>query len=338
MELLRRHGHEVEVAATEAAAVARPPDLIVLDARTAGEDGLRILERLRAAPSSQGLPVILLTDRAGAQAALEGRDGGADDCLVEPVSGASLLVRVRAGLAFARARREDSARLAEAAQELAAFSYCVSHDLRAPLRAIDGFSQALLTDHAGQLNAEGRRYLERVRSATQRMAQLIDDLIGLTRITRSPFHRGPLDLTGIARRTLAALAERDSHRLPATEVAEHLHAEGDARLVQLLFETLLDNAWKFTSRKPAARIEVGSEHRGGEQIFYVRDDGEGFDMRYADKLFSPFQRLHSAKDFPGTGIGLATAQRIVHRHGGRIWAEAATGKGATFFFTLAEGA
>lgn len=217
-------------------------------------------------------------------------------------------------------------------KELEAFSYSVSHDLRAPLRAIDGFSKALLDDYGGTLNEEGRGYLERVRAGTQRMAQLIEDLLGLSRITRAPLRRERVDVTAMGRKILVELSEREPQRRVEAIVAEDLVATADARLLAVVLENLLGNAWKFTAKQPAARVEVGRD--GG--AFFVRDNGAGFDLKYAEKLFTPFQRLHAETEFQGTGVGLATVQRVIARHGGRIWAEASPGHGATFFFTLGE--
>jgi PAS domain S-box-containing protein len=221
-------------------------------------------------------------------------------------------------------------------RELESFCYSVSHDLRSPLRSIDGFSQALLEDHAHQLDAEGRTHLARVRGAAQRMAELIDDLLDLARVTRAPLERQPVELTTLARTVANGLAEAEPTRNVRFVIAEGLAAEGDARLIRVLLENLLGNAWKFTSRRPAATIEMGREDGPGGQHFFVRDDGAGFDMVYAGKLFGAFQRLHRDSEFEGTGIGLATCQRIVDRHGGRIWAEGAIDAGATFRFTLGE--
>jgi signal transduction histidine kinase len=332
--------YDVEVAADgEAAleaALARPPDLIVLDVMLPGRDGLELLKELRSAEPTCLIPVILLSVRAGEDAALEGLDAGADDYLVKPFSGKALMARVRSNLTLARLRKESADKLAEANKELEAFSYSVSHDLRAPLRAIDGFSKALLSDYADKLDEQGRRFLERVRNGTQRMGQLIDDLLSLSRITRTALNRERVDVTGISRKVLVELGAREPERTVELGVSDGLIGRGDPRLVTVLLENLLGNAWKFTSKQPAARIEVGSEEREGETIFVVRDNGAGFDMEYAHKLFTPFQRLHSASEFQGTGIGLATVYRVVTRHGGRIWAEAARGRGATFFFTLGE--
>ena len=219
-------------------------------------------------------------------------------------------------------------------RELEAFSYSVAHDLRAPLRSIDGFSLALLEDCADVLDEAGKQHLRFVREAAQDMAALIDGLLSLSRVTRSELRRETVDLAELARNILAQLRRAAPGRNVETVIADDLLAEGDARLLRGLLENLLGNAWKFTGKQGAARIEVGLTDAGGERAYFVRDNGAGFDMAYAAKLFGAFQRLHSASEFEGTGIGLATVQRIVHRHGGRVWAESAVGRGATFFFTL----
>jgi len=219
-------------------------------------------------------------------------------------------------------------------RELEAFSYSVSHDLRAPLRAIDGFSQAIVEDYGGRLDETGRNYLDRVRTATQRMGRLIDDLLNLSRVTRAPMQPAHLDLSGMASEILAQLGEAHPERQVATVIEPHLRAWGDPGLLHAALENLLSNAWKYTGRQAQARIEVGHEVIDGETVYFVRDNGAGFDMRYADKLFGAFQRLHHPDEFAGTGVGLATVKRIVHRHGGRIWAEGTPDHGATFRFTL----
>ena len=224
--------------------------------------------------------------------------------------------------------------LAAANKELEAFSYSVSHDLRAPLRAIDGFSKVLLTNYAPVLDDRGRNYLGRVRAATQRMSELIDDLLGLARVGRKELARKEVDVTALAARVAAELARRDAERAVRVEIAPGLSAHADPQLLTIVLENLMGNAWKFTGKSPAACIEVGQERNGASGPFYVKDNGAGFDMAYADKLFGAFQRLHLDTDFEGTGIGLVTVQRIVSRHGGRIWAEGAVGKGAVFRFTL----
>lgn len=318
------------------AAVETPPDIIVLDVTLPGRDGLDLLKALRAGERTCLIPVILLSARADEDAALEGLDAGADDYVVKPFSGKALLARVRCCLALAKLRRESADKLAEANRELEAFSYSVSHDLRAPLRAIDGFSKALLSDYGSALDDQGRRYLERVRSGTQRMAELIDDLLNLSRITRAPLVRERVDLSGISRRVLRDLAAADPQRQVDVRVSDALSARGDSRLVSVVLENLLGNAWKFTSKRESARIEVSSELQSGETVYCIRDNGAGFNMDYAKRLFTPFQRLHSASEFQGTGIGLATVHRVITRHAGRVWAQSAPDQGAAFYFTLAE--
>jgi len=229
---------------------------------------------------------------------------------------------------------ERTAELEAANRELEAFSYSVSHDLRAPLRSIDGFSQALLEDYADQMDDQGRSDLQRVRAATQRMAQLIDDLLNLSRITRSEMRRQTVDLSALARSTAAQLQGAQPERQVEFHIADGVVAHGDERLLQIVLENLLGNAWKFTGKQPHATIEFNVMTHDGKPAYFVRDDGAGFDMAYAGKLFGAFQRLHGATEFEGTGIGLATVQRIVRRHGGRIWAESQVGRGATFYFTL----
>jgi light-regulated signal transduction histidine kinase (bacteriophytochrome) len=231
---------------------------------------------------------------------------------------------------------ERTAELAMANKELEAFSYSVSHDLRAPLRAIDGFSKMLLDKYSGKLDQQACHYLERVRTGSQKMSGLIDDLLDLSRITRIALRKESISLAELGRGVVAELQDREPSRKVTIEIADGLTARGDARLITIVLVNLLGNAWKYTAKRPEAQIAFGQENRGNETVFYVRDNGAGFDMAYADKLFAPFQRLHQNSEFEGTGIGLATAQRIVSRHGGRIWVEAAVDQGATFFFTLGD--
>ena len=221
-------------------------------------------------------------------------------------------------------------------KELEAFSYSISHDLLAPLRSIDGFSQALLQEYPDKLDEQGKNYLQRVRANTQRMGELIDDLLKLSRLTRSEMKLEMVDLSTLAQSIATELQKTGPERQVEFVITPGLSAKGDSHLLRLLLENLLGNAWKFTGKLSQARIELGATQVDGKQAFFVRDDGAGFDMTYADKLFAPFQRLHSASEFPGIGIGLATVQRIVHRHGGRVWAEGEIEKGATFYFTLGE--
>lgn len=232
----------------------------------------------------------------------------------------------------------DSKTRAEAAfEELEAFSYSVAHDLRAPLRKMDGFSQAVLDDYGDKLGPEGKDCLQRVRSASQNMAQLIDDLLSLSRVTRSEIHPEPVDLSAMAESIAADLRQSGPGREVQFVISPGLTASADAQLLADVLENLLSNAWKFTAGHSRARIEFGAVELQGLTSYFVRDDGAGFDPAFADKLFSPFQRLHKASEFPGSGIGLATVKRIIHRHGGRVWAESAVEKGAAFYFTLQAG-
>jgi len=211
----------------------------------------------------------------------------------------------------------------------------VSHDLRGPLRSIDGFSQAILETYDGILDEKGKNYLRRVRAAAQRMGELIDALLALSRVGRMELKREYVSLSDVARAVAEEHQRKEPGRHVAFNLAEGLHAEADSRLMRVLIENLLGNAWKFTAKTPEARIDFCVEEQAGETRYVVRDNGAGFNMAYAEKLFSPFQRLHSEAEFPGTGIGLATVQRIVDRHGGRVWADGAVGRGATVSFTLA---
>jgi signal transduction histidine kinase len=229
---------------------------------------------------------------------------------------------------------ERTAQLEASNRELEAFSYSVSHDLRGPLRGIDGFSRALADDYHDRLDDEGRDFLRRIRAATQRMGQLIDDLLKLSHVTRNEMRPGPVDLSALA----ATVADDLRSAFPAQRleftIAPDLVAYGDARLLRLALENLLGNAVKFSSRESVSRIEFGRVTRAGVPAFFVRDNGAGFDPAGSPKLFGAFQRFHTAAEFPGTGIGLATVQRVIHRHGGRLEAESRPGHGATFFFTL----
>jgi PAS domain S-box-containing protein len=235
---------------------------------------------------------------------------------------------------------EIMARAKEAAEtanrELEAFSYSVAHDLRAPLRGIDGFSMALLEDHSGQLDAQGKGYLNRIRQSAQFMAQLIENLLMLAQVTQSELRRERVDLSRLAQGAAARLQEAQPQRQAEIVIADGLLAHGDGRLLGIVFDNLVGNAWKFTAKRSKARIEFGRSQNDGQPAYFVSDDGAGFDMAHASKLFGVFQRLHTAGEFEGTGIGLATVQRIIRRHGGRIWAEGRVDRGATFYFTLPE--
>jgi light-regulated signal transduction histidine kinase (bacteriophytochrome) len=306
----------------------------------------------------------MLTALEDRQAMIQGLSAGADDYISKSSELEVLKARVRAQIrrktfedehrrireellrkeletAEARAARtlaETRAALVDALErknrELEAFSYSVSHDLRSPLRSIDGFSQALLEDCADKLDAKAADYLRRVRTAAQRMGQLIDDLLELSRVGRADLSGGRISLSEIARAVTMDLQKRDPDRQVDIEIQDGLEADADRRLLRIALENLLGNAWKFTAKVAHARIQFGGEQARGCFVYFVRDNGAGFDMNYANRLFQPFQRLHSADDFPGTGIGLATVYRILDRHGGRVWAEGSVGGGATVYFTF----
>jgi two-component system sensor histidine kinase/response regulator len=351
--------------------LARDFAVILLDVQMPGMDGYETAALIRERPASRHTPLIFLTASHKADVQMiRGYGIGAVDYLFKPLDADILRSKVAVFIELAKKsalirkqtaeiiERESEARqLAEARallladleqknrelaavnQELEAFSYSVSHDLRAPLRSIDGFAHALLEDYAASLDEDGQEYLRHVREAAQHMGELIDGLLTLAGVTRSQLRREAVNLSQLARDVGKRLQNHssDSARQVELRVEEGLSAVGDTRLLENVLQNLLGNAWKFTSNRPEARVEVGKSIRDGVLAFFVRDNGAGFDMTYADRLFGAFQRLHAATEFEGHGIGLATVSRIVRRHGGRIWAEGQTGVGATFYFTLGEG-
>ncbi len=339
-------------------------DCILFGMNISSGNVFEICKRIKSTPEWRGIPLIVHGPADTQQAMVDGINAGADDYIAKSSDLAVLHARVRAQLRRKQFEDENrgirerflqkelevvaanSAReLAEARAvfveelerknaELEAFSYSVSHDLRAPLRSIDGFSQLVLEECAGTLNSKGQDYLKRVRSSAQRMGNLIDDLLQLSRVGRAAIHRDRIDLSAIANAVVEELRTKDPDRKVAVGVQERLLADADAGLIRIVLDNLMGNAWKFTMKTEAPRIDVEAKWDAGAATFSVRDNGAGFSMEYAESLFRPFQRLHSDTDFPGTGIGLATVHRIIDRHGGRIWAESAVDRGATFFFTL----
>ena len=259
--------------------------------------------------------------------------GSGDDLVGVSLAARDISDRRRAEAAVLRARD-----LAEAAnRELEAFSYSVAHDLRAPLRGINGFSQALLEDHVAALDDEGKDYLRRVRDSADEMGRLIDGLLSLARLSRIDVRTSRIDLSELARAAVARAREFEPDRSVEATIEDGLTDRGDGTLLGVVIANLVTNAWKFTRNQPRARVEFGSSQRDGRTVYFVRDNGAGFDMAYAAKLFGVFQRLHKQSEFEGTGVGLATVQRIVRRHGGRVWAEGKVGDGACFYFTLSGG-
>ena len=373
-ETLRSEGYEVILArsgeeALELLAVQQV-DCILLDVMMPGIGGRETCVRVKAVPAMRDIPIIMLTAVEDRDAMIQGLSVGADDYIAKSCD--LDLIRARVLAQIRRKQFEDEHRairekllraeytaneartalqLAQAKaalseelelkntelevknDELESFSYSVAHDLRAPLRSIDGFSLALLEDCGDKLDDAGKEYLNYVRQSTQHMARLIDDLLALSRVTRTPLDRAETDISSIASGVASRLAKSWPDRRVEIVVAAHMIADCDHHLLTIVFENLLGNAWKFTGKREGARIEVGLIDED-PRTYFVRDNGAGFDMSYASKLFGVFQRLHSTSEFEGTGIGLATVQRIIRRHGGRIWAEGAVGEGATFYFTL----
>jgi two-component system NtrC family sensor kinase len=367
-EQLRQEGYDVIPARSGEEALellsVQSVDCILLDLVMPGLSGQETCRRIKGSAAWRDIPLIMHTAVEEQAAMIEGINAGADDYIAKSSDLEVLSARVRAQLR--RKQFEDENRnireqllqkevevvAANSARELAeiratfvdelksknieleAFSYSVSHDLRAPLRSIDGFSKLLLDGYADKVDAKGQDYLHLVRESAQRMGELIDDLLLLSRVGRADLSRDQIDLSEIARGVSEELKKKDPDRHIEWRIEDQLLVEADSGLMRVAFDNLLGNAWKFTSKASAPRIEVGTSQQEGVAVFFVRDNGAGFNMEWAEKLFSPFQRLHTESEFEGTGIGLATVYRIVDRHGGRIWAESAVDHGATFYFTI----
>jgi signal transduction histidine kinase len=315
---------------------ARSFDAALLDLNLPGGAGLVSYKCLH--DEAPALPVVAVTGFDDPALLKQMLEHGITEFLPKKhIDGDLLGIVVR--LAIERKRLEQqvaerTAGLQAVSQELEAFAYSVSHDLRAPLRAIDGFSEILEQDHAKQLGEAGRDCVMRIRRSAQRMEEMIGDLLSLSRITRGDIVREDVDVSALVSKIAQTLQAGCPGREVKFDIADGIRLRGDAHLLGIMLENLLNNAWKFTAGRPAAQIEFNRVHADGKIVCYVRDNGVGFNPAYAEKLFGAFQRLHHARDFPGHGIGLATVQRIVNKHGGRIWAEAEPDKGATFYFTL----
>jgi two-component system, sensor histidine kinase and response regulator len=333
--------------------------VILLDVKMPEMDGFETASLIHERDKSRHTPIIFLTAAEKSETqAVRGYAVGAVDYLVKPVvpefvrSKVSVFVELAKKTELLRRQTrllqdsEQEARELAAARadlvrdlehknrELESFSYAVSHDLRAPLRRIESFARALTESQADKLDATGVRFLDRIREASQQMSQLIDDVLHLSRLTRAELRDQELDLSALVGMILERLKEAEPERNVEVKIRPGVIATGDAQLLRIALHNLLENAWKFTGKQPAARIEFGVTSIAGEPTFFVRDNGAGFDMNYVERLFGPFQRLHLTSEFPGTGIGLATVQRIIHRHGGKVWAEGTVGQGATFHFTI----
>lgn len=321
-------------AAIESARIHRPC-AILMDIRLGGVlDGIEAAARVHA---ERDVPVIYLTAHADDDTLRRATKTAPLGYLVKPFRSAELRCAIEIAIhrhEIEAQLRERTGQLAAANKELEAFSYSVAHDLRAPLRGITGFSQVLIEEHAGNLGPEGVGHLLRVRKAAGRMAQLVDDLLELSRVAQSELLRQPVDLSQLARTVTGALQHAHPDRSVELVIQDDVAGDGDERLLQIVLENLIGNAWKFTSKTASARIEFGVLKDAAAPIYFVRDNGAGFPMQYAHKLFGAFQRLHLASEFEGTGIGLALVQRIIHRHGGRIWADSAPGQPTAFSFAL----
>lgn len=367
-DALRSDGYEVVLARSGEEALrllaVQPVDCILLDLLMPGIGGQETCRQVKAFPATRDIPIIMLTALEDREAIIQGLGAGADDYIAKSNDFEVFRARLRAQIRRKQIedenrrireqllRRELEAAEARATQQLAetraalveelerknqeleAYSYSVSHDPRAPLRSIDGFIQSLLDDYAETLDQTGQGYLHRVQSAAQRMGELIDDLLQLSRVGRAPIQRQRVDLSALARTVMATLRRTSLERELQFAIADGIVAEGDPRLLQVVLENLLGNALKFASAAANPIIELGVQKKADGVVYFIRDNGAGFDMSYAHKLFTPFQRLHSVADFPGTGIGLATVRRVVERHGGRVWAEGEVNEGAAFFWTL----
>jgi two-component system, sensor histidine kinase and response regulator len=333
--------------------------VILLDVKMPDMDGFETAAMIRQRDKSRDTPIIFLTaaDKTHTEA-VRGYAVGAVDYLVKPVvpefvrSKVSVFVELakksellrrqaeqlrqgeQAARELAEARADLVRELEHKNQELESFSYAVSHDLRAPLRRIEAFSRAVLESQEGRLDPDGRRYFDRIQEASRQMSQLIDDVLHLSKVSRAELRQQEVDLSALATAILERLRESEPERVVESKVRPSVIVNGDGQLLRIALANLLENAWKFTGREPTARIEFGMTNIAGEPAYFVRDNGTGFDMTYVDRLFGPFQRLHLASEFPGSGIGLATVRRIIHRMGGRVWAEGLVGQGATFSFTL----
>lgn len=312
--------------------------VMLLDVQMPVMDGYEVAKWARENPRTRDVPIIFLTAMSeNEENVLRGYGTGAVDVLFKPINAYVLRSKVQVFLDLYTSRRNLEREIdahKKTLAELEAFNYSVSHDLRAPLRPLEGFSKALLDDYGDVLDEHARDYLNRIRAASQRMSQLIEDLLRLSQIRRAEVRPEKVDLAALARAIVDELRRSDGDRRVELVIPE-ITTDADARLVRIALENLLRNAWKFTRKKTAARIELGVRKDPGETVFFVRDDGIGFDPAFAKRLFQPFQRFHPAGEFEGTGIGLAIVDRIIQHHQGRIWAEATPDGGATFYFTLA---
>ncbi|MES9857054.1 MAG: response regulator [Sedimenticola sp.] len=312
--------------------------LAILDVNMPGMDGYELADLLHGDERTHYLPIIFLTAvRMEDQDVFKGYESGAVDYIVKPYSPAIMISKVEVFLLLDQQRRQlrlQQKQLEAANRELETFTYSVSHDLRAPLRALDGFSQALVEEYADQIQGDGQTYLRYLQESSREMTALIEDMLRLSRATRGKMKIQAINLSTMAEKITEGYRRSQPDRTVTMVVPPNIITNADYGLMLSTLDNLLSNAWKFTANRNQAVIEFGKINELGQWAYYVRDNGVGFDMHYADKLFTPFERLHRQDEFSGTGIGLATVQRIIHRHGGEVWGKSEPDKGATFFFTL----
>jgi DNA-binding response OmpR family regulator len=368
---LRQDGYDVVPARSGEEAIellsVQTVDCILLDLVMPGLSGQETCRRIKGSTAWRDIPLIMHTALDEQDAMIEGINAGADDYIAK--SGDSEVLRARVRAQLRRKQFEDENRIireqllqkelevtaANSARELAearvtftgelerknkeleTFSYSVSHDLRSPLRAIAGFTQILVDDHQGKMDQDAKELLEHIQTAARRMGHLIDDLLKLAQTSRQVLNLDTVNLSGLAQEIVLQMQASEPRRQVLITIAPDIIVDGDRGLLRVVLENLLNNAWKFTTKQENGCIELGVQRHPSESVYFVRDNGAGFNMKYANKLFGPFQRLHDQKEFPGTGVGLATVERIIHRHGGRIWAESEIGQGATFYFVLKKG-
>ena len=311
------------------------PDLVISDVMMPVLNGFELLKKIRSTPDLKMTPLIFLSARAGQEEKTSGVGVGADDYLVKPFSVMELKARIQTQLSLSEMRTNLLRELAAANKELESFSYSTSHDLRAPLRSIAGFVGILKEDFIGEFSEKARSHLDRIEQACTRMSKLIDALLELARYSRGTLEKSNIDLSGVVNSIVDNLYSLEKSRKIVTRIQSSVNAYADPSLIQIALENLMRNAWKYTGQADQAFIEFGVKFEPSGPVYFIKDNGVGFDMAHVDRLFQPFERLHSASEFEGTGIGLATTQRIIHRHGGKIWAEGQLGKGACFYFTLA---
>lgn len=339
-------------------ALTNPPDLLLLDVHMPGMDGFEVAKTIRQNKKTKDIPILFATaERKEHHSMIKGFEEGAIDYLFKPLDPEITEAKVSALLKMQLQKKELSEKnqaleqadkqirqlnsvlrktitsLESANKELEAFSYSVSHDLRTPLRALDSFSKILKEEYANKLDEEGNRILNIIISNAGKMSEMMDKLLEFSRLDKKSIHKEEIDMEKLVKTCIPELTKLSEHS-PAIHVTALSHAKGDPALISHVWTNLIANAIKYSSRKPEPRIEIGSCDKQGETVYYVKDNGAGFDMAYAGKLFVVFQRLHGPEDFPGTGVGLAIAQRIISKHGGQIWAEGEENKGATFYFTL----